>query len=244
MRKRFPGAKERPGPQFGTGRLGRDSISRSSQRERGRRLSGIDRRERRQERRENQANAGTDSSTESAAENGQSDAADARRIANRLRHKERHIARADRILAKRLADIDHLRDIALENGNLKLLDRADTLEELARKQHVERLSRHGSEMTTDGSVDGVQQAGHTIDGERPERSAFGRATSASARENGADFGKDTAERANTSPRKFGESIANGVRRALFFGNRKPTEQPEIPESPVPTTTPTPTPTEE
>jgi len=48
------------------------------------------------------------------------------------------LTRADRIFAKRLADIDHLRDIALKNGNLKLLDRADKLEEIARSQYTRR----------------------------------------------------------------------------------------------------------
>jgi hypothetical protein len=48
------------------------------------------------------------------------------------------LSRADRILAKRLADIDHLRDKALENGNVKLLEQADKLEEIARGQYARR----------------------------------------------------------------------------------------------------------
>jgi hypothetical protein len=48
------------------------------------------------------------------------------------------LTRADRILAKRLADIDHLRDVALKNGNLKLLDQADKLEQVARTQYERR----------------------------------------------------------------------------------------------------------
>ena len=42
-----------------------------------------------------------------------------------------------RILAGRLAEIDRLRDAALANGNLDLLDRADQLEKLARSRHVD-----------------------------------------------------------------------------------------------------------
>ncbi len=49
------------------------------------------------------------------------------------------LTRADRILAKRLADIDHLRDIALKNGNFKLLDQTDKMEEAARKQYKRRI---------------------------------------------------------------------------------------------------------
>jgi len=48
------------------------------------------------------------------------------------------LSRADRLLAKRLADIDHMRDIALRNGNTKLLDKADKLEQLARWQFGRR----------------------------------------------------------------------------------------------------------
>jgi len=47
---------------------------------------------------------------------------------------------AEGILAKRLAEIDRLRDIALKNDNVRLLEQADKLEQLARQQyqlHVE-----------------------------------------------------------------------------------------------------------
>lgn len=47
---------------------------------------------------------------------------------------------ADRLLAKRLADIDHLRDVAVENGNERLLEQADRLEELARRQFEYRTT--------------------------------------------------------------------------------------------------------
>ncbi len=47
---------------------------------------------------------------------------------------------ADRFLARRLADIDHLRDVAVENGNERLLEQADRLEELARQQFENRTT--------------------------------------------------------------------------------------------------------
>ncbi len=48
------------------------------------------------------------------------------------------LSRAERLLAQRLAKIDHLRDIALANGNTQLLAKADELEELARRQFLMR----------------------------------------------------------------------------------------------------------
>jgi hypothetical protein len=53
---------------------------------------------------------------------------------------------ADRFLAQRLAQIDYLRDRALENGNERLLETADHLEELARRQYERRTP---DEETTD-----------------------------------------------------------------------------------------------
>jgi hypothetical protein len=53
---------------------------------------------------------------------------------------------ADRRLAQRLAEIDHLRDRALLNGNERLLETADRLEELARRQYENRTPE---EETTD-----------------------------------------------------------------------------------------------
>lgn len=49
--------------------------------------------------------------------------------------------RAERLLATRLAQIDRMRDRALEEGNEHLLDVADHLEQIARRQHDHRLSR-------------------------------------------------------------------------------------------------------
>jgi len=58
--------------------------------------------------------------------------------------------RAERILAKRLADIDHLRDVAIQNGNTQLLDRADQLEVIARRQFAWRTG--GGETPSDEPV--------------------------------------------------------------------------------------------
>jgi hypothetical protein len=50
------------------------------------------------------------------------------------------IARADALLALRLASIDHLRDVALANGNTALLEKADELEVIARSQYDRRTN--------------------------------------------------------------------------------------------------------
>ena len=50
------------------------------------------------------------------------------------------IARADALLALRLASIDHLRDVALANGNTALLEKADALEVIARRQFDRRTN--------------------------------------------------------------------------------------------------------
>jgi hypothetical protein len=46
------------------------------------------------------------------------------------------VSRADWLLAKRLASIDHLRSIAQKNGNTRLLEQTDKLEAIARRQHI------------------------------------------------------------------------------------------------------------
>ena len=60
---------------------------------------------------------------------------------DQLRGRERFaLTQADRLLAKRLADIDHLRDVAMHNGNTRLLNQADYLEQLARAQYARRTA--------------------------------------------------------------------------------------------------------
>jgi hypothetical protein len=48
---------------------------------------------------------------------------------------------ADGWLANRLATIDHLRDVAMRNGNVQLLEQADQLEAHARQQHLWRTGQ-------------------------------------------------------------------------------------------------------
>jgi hypothetical protein len=58
-----------------------------------------------------------------------------------LRGRERFaLTQAERLLAKRLASIDHLRDIALRNGNTRLLEQCDHLEVIARAQYDRRTA--------------------------------------------------------------------------------------------------------
>jgi hypothetical protein len=73
------------------------------------------------------------------------------------------MTRADWLLTKRLASIDHMRDIAVKNGNERQLQQADQLETVARQQHERRVGEF-AEPTADveagGSVEsspGVSQ---------------------------------------------------------------------------------------
>ncbi len=63
-----------------------------------------------------------------------------RRPTNHPQH-HRLMLQADLVLARRLADIDRLRDVALANGKENLLLRADQLEQQARLQHDQRIAR-------------------------------------------------------------------------------------------------------
>ncbi len=86
------------------------------------------------------------------------------------------ISQADRLLAKRLADIDHLRDIALENGNERQLEQADKLEALPRQQHAQRTSgeklraneilRPSRDEGTDSDADSEDEGVVTVASER------------------------------------------------------------------------------
>lgn len=130
----------------------------------------------------------------------------------------------DRILATRLAQIDRLRDTALEKGNDELLQQADNMERLAREQHERRLTA------------GVRRANRPDENRRESgeaagdnaNSGFGRLTATAAAEGRRDFGSDMAEDGRSrrpdvtrgatpdgeprSRRTFGESIRNGLRR--------------------------------
>lgn len=54
---------------------------------------------------------------------------------------QRGVTLADSWLTGRLANIDHLRDVALRNGNVQLLQQADQLEAHARQQYLWRTAQ-------------------------------------------------------------------------------------------------------
>lgn len=58
----------------------------------------------------------------------------------------------DSLLANRLASIDHMRDIALKNGNERMLDQADKLEALARQQYQRRTGEFAEQGEADASA--------------------------------------------------------------------------------------------
>lgn len=59
---------------------------------------------------------------------------------------------AEWLLNKRLARIDHLRDVALANGNTRLMEKADELEALARLQYEHRTGGTGDDPVGDDPV--------------------------------------------------------------------------------------------
>lgn len=153
-------------PELGTGRLGDKTIpSRRAGRRIARDVQG--RLEKRLDRRSRRDRAVRIRERIDRRRDGEDDAHDVDRPRpDRPQLRPRGSARhAERLLSKRLAAIDHLRDVALENGNVELLARADTLEELARRQFQMRTEGtkldwgHYQRMPSDPSTDPVDGPG-------------------------------------------------------------------------------------
>lgn len=130
-------------------------------------------------------------------------------------------ARADRLLQKRLASIDQMRDLALENGNLKLLERADELETIARWQFDRRIRKTGQM--------GAAQIPEGADRDRPGK-VFGRETAERARLGRREFGRATAETAREGGRESGDSITSSLTGRT---RRNVTEESESRDSELP-----------
>ena len=177
-------------PQFGTGRVGRESTRRVPSIARLGRMFG--------RRQKEQALARRDTNRKPAiSERPGRDL----RPAGQFRGTP-----SDRILAKRLADIDHLRDVALRNGNVSLLDRADELERLARKQYARRTGGDSGSGITQASASRDADDRPTPPVERLGRD-FGRSTSETARLDGREFGATTSQQAREQGREFGSGVA-------------------------------------
>lgn len=123
--------------------------------------------------------------------------------------------KAELLLKKRLANIDHLRDIAVENGNTQMLERADKLEELAQQQYDRRIAK----LTTEGpaETDNSQEAPETPEGTmaetdvETEETTLGRSTVRKARKNRRGFGQLTAEEARKLRKAFGQAKSQSAR---------------------------------
>ena len=87
---------------------------------------------------EGRANNGIETTAGTARLNG--NAAAAGQVRGRGRDPEFILSRADRLLAHRLAQIDRMRDQAIENDDEELLRQADKLEILARAQYTQRTT--------------------------------------------------------------------------------------------------------
>lgn len=185
--------RKQSGPQLGTGRLGREAVSKTPGllRKRHRRTHRNIARKRRDIKRSDTNPGGDDGSDETT----RPDHPNAKRI--RHAHAHHHIHRhADRLLAKRLAHIDHLRDVAVENGNMKLLDRADELERIARAQFARRTGH-------DGEGDIIRPTGFT------PTFTPGQRRDAEARQDGREFGHSISDLARQGGRHFGHSKSEG-----------------------------------
>lgn len=74
------------------------------------------------------------------------------------------LTNADKILAQRLAQIDVMRDQAVESGNDQVLDQADRLELQARTQYAERLAAGTEDSATQTDANAQGQATGAIRG--------------------------------------------------------------------------------
>ena len=74
------------------------------------------------------------------------------------------LTNSDKILAQRLAQIDQMRDKAVESGNDQSLDQADRLELLARMQYSERIGAETQESSAQSGADAQGQATGAIRG--------------------------------------------------------------------------------
>ena len=118
-------------------------------------------------------------------------------------------SQADRILANRLADIDHLRDIALEKGDDRMLQQSDKLEQLARNQYQRRID--GGDIQTPETQ---MSAFERIDGARanrfsrtPEQTGFATNRRSNAGDFNSEFGRQTAAAAGEGRDEFGREMA-------------------------------------
>lgn len=134
----------------------------------------------------------------------------------------------ERAFQHRLAQIDRLRDQAIETGDETLLGRADEMERKARehrarfmanKQRIAALP-HGP--NRDPAV------------EDDQRVPYGQTVSEHARRLGREFGQFTAEQAREQGREFGKSNANKTR--IFERPVEPTPTPTEPSAGEPTLT--------
>lgn len=127
----------------------------------------------------------------------------------------RSASRVEVSLRNRLAAIDRMRDVALESGDLQLLERADRLEARARAQF-----RAGQQTAV--PFTGVINADQQTSGDaRLTGRKFGRRISGQAREFGSEFGAATSGRASGSGSEFGLQNRTKTANRVFTGGQEP-----------------------
>lgn len=122
------------------------------------------------------------------------------------------VAPGQRALQERLASIERLRDIAIDRGDLQLLERADALESLAREEHgnrfnVNQLGRdapaNALPMDLADRMDLRRNTWGAIDADAKEQ-PYGQVISGYARELGREWGQFNAEQAQSLGVEFGQ----------------------------------------
>ncbi|MBT4867490.1 MAG: hypothetical protein HON53_20490 [Planctomycetaceae bacterium] len=121
-------------------------------------------------------------------------------------------SQADRILANRLADIDHMRDIALENGNEQMLQQADKLEQITRNQYQRRIGGDDFQPpeTQVSATERTDEARANRFSRTPDQADFAtnrRTDAAEAGDFNAEFGRQTAAAAREGREEFGRDMA-------------------------------------
>ncbi len=133
-----------------------------------------------------------------------------------LRRRPRR-THAERGLAQRLAQIDRIRDRALETGNVQLLHRADALEKAARDKFKHRdFDQHLS--LNRPNIHNLDPAAAPRAADRPASEtgrSHGQQLSELARTLGAEFGHATSESATDLGRDFGKLNADKTRVQIY-----------------------------
>ncbi len=173
-------------------------------------------------------------------------------LANRPAPAQPHVERMaphERGMQQRLAQIDAMRDRAIETNDEALLQRADELERLARDHHARFLANKERVAALPESRYGEPDNGGTrlpagTETNGRQTPPYGQTVSEHARTLGREFGQFTAEQARELGHEFGKANADKTRIFQRPIEPAPTTEPVPTGEPAPTADPEPVPTTE